>query len=64
MFDMGMTAAIMAMQAEVSLVERARKGMTPEAFSEWRRERIEASRHDQLCRAIRDSRPRGFGVFW
>lgn len=60
----GLEAALATMMSEQAIIRHAKETMTPEAFAEWRRERIEARRHAQLCRAIRDSRPRGIGLFW
>jgi hypothetical protein len=48
----------------MEIVRHARERMTPEQFEDWQRERTEERRHQQLCAAIRDSRPRGFGLFW
>jgi hypothetical protein len=57
-------ALIDAQEAERELIELKRETLTPEQFKEWSRDRVEAARHREIVRAIRESRPRGFGWFY
>lgn len=56
--------ALGAMITEQALTRHAKERMTPEQFADWQRERTIERRHQERLRAIRESRPRGFGVFW
>lgn len=59
----GAIAAIAIAQAEADMerraVERARASLTPEQFDKWQADRTAERRHQELCAAIRASRPRG-----
>jgi hypothetical protein len=74
-----MTASMMAVLAEIQyqmhMAEYRAKCMqmceTDEErsallalWAEEAKKAEEARKHRELCQAIRDSRPRGFGVFW
>ena len=42
-------------QLEQHAERNARERLTPEQFQEWKRERTEERRHQELCQAIRDT---------
>jgi hypothetical protein len=74
MFGSMFAAAIGAMQQELQMeaaFQRSLEGLAPEeraravaAHKAALKERVRVNEHRELISAIRDSRPRGLGIFW